>query len=442
MDLFFILRDKKIILPAYFLMDAPAPAWETSKENVKRARRGRKVAVLNARLVARETRSAADAATLKLEQAAHEAAIASYGGDDPLAPWLTYLAWIKASFPVDSDGSVSATLLKVTEEFASDARYTNSKRYVKLWIERAVMHDALALEIFQHMRTKNIGGDLAIFWSGYALVAERGRNFRLADRVFKEGIARGAKPIDTLKKKRRQFDRRYVRYNLNQQAAEEAGVTVDTATADDATVGKAASEGLARLEERRRARESGASRGGRRRNAAALASIPVVREADAENAASARGRGARRRGLGGTRPRQPPPRAQVDADDFQIYTGGDEPAGVTAAAEAGPVPATGAATDNAAPAPAGEWGSCALGAFGDAAERERENQRKVEAWNGATLAKPRTKKAQRASRKAEKKSDDFDIFVEEAALPAAPRAPAVTAAAAVAAAPKLEGKKK
>lgn len=394
---------------------------------------------LTARLVARDARDPADAAALKAQQAAHERAIEEYAGDDPLAPWLAYLTWMKHSFPTDSEGSVAQTLTKVTDLFSSDARYTNSSRYVKLWVERAVIHEKLALEIFQHMHAKNIGGDLAIFWNGYALVAERAQNFLLTDKVFTEGLARGAKPVETLRKKRRQFNRRLVRHTLNRQMADDAAETIDTAVASDAVVGAAASEGIAAIAARKQLRAAG---GGsrRRRNPAALASIPVVAAGDdPENAGRLGGRGGRRsRGLGGTQRAAARRPAQVEVDDFEIYVPGREAASAPVSAAAAAAASAGAAALAPTEAARGEsWGTCVLDKFGDAAERERENERKVEAWNGATLAAPRTRRAQRVALAAAAEHDEFEIFTEAAPVapvaPVTPVAPLPVAPAAVAA---------
>ena len=75
------------------LLDADAPAWETSKENVALRKGGRDVAKLN-----RAFGEVAVADARGAERARLEAALAG----DALEPWLRYVAWLEEAFPSDA----------------------------------------------------------------------------------------------------------------------------------------------------------------------------------------------------------------------------------------------------------------------------------------------------------------------------------------------------
>lgn len=84
------------------MADVDAPAWETSKENVAPRKGGRAVEKLKRTFgaaLANPEKEASDGAAKER----HEAAIAAAtDSEDPLAPWVRYIAWLEETFPTDA----------------------------------------------------------------------------------------------------------------------------------------------------------------------------------------------------------------------------------------------------------------------------------------------------------------------------------------------------
>lgn len=51
-------------------------------------------------------------------------------------------------------------------------------------------------EIFSYMQSNKIGDKVALFWMGWAYVAEKHENYNLADQIFQKGIKKNAEPKD------------------------------------------------------------------------------------------------------------------------------------------------------------------------------------------------------------------------------------------------------
>lgn len=220
---------RKASVPSAFL--EMAHNWETVKENAQPRRRGRAVAKLN--VYAKESAASVNsgrAERLKaqrdqLEAAAAQAwsayrsgdASAGSGGGDPLLPWLRYVKWTEAEYPSRGKGSAYVQLLeRCTRKFKDEERYRNDKRYLRVWIKYA---DALddPTDVFRYLYSNGIGEDLALFYVAWAFVVERAKNYALADKIYTRGKNRLAQPVEELKEKHRQFQRRMSRVAIAAQ---------------------------------------------------------------------------------------------------------------------------------------------------------------------------------------------------------------------------------
>lgn len=143
------------------------------KENIQPLASGRRAAALAGCLTAtpkqREHRLAA--ARRELEE---EAELALENDDDPLAAYLRFVEWTVENYP--QGASVESGLLELLERstraFATDPRYKNDMRYLKLWIQYA-SHVDYPIKIFSYMDTNEIGTAYALFYEEYCNALER-----------------------------------------------------------------------------------------------------------------------------------------------------------------------------------------------------------------------------------------------------------------------------
>lgn len=130
-----------------------------------------------------------------------EAALSRDQSSDPLSVWLKYIKWTKHNFAsaTNQKAQLLPLIERCTRRFKDDERYKNNKKYIKLWLEYSHLSQDSA-EIFQFMHSNQIGHGLALFWRGWAIIAEQQRQFDLVDRIFTEAKAVGAQPMKDLNK--------------------------------------------------------------------------------------------------------------------------------------------------------------------------------------------------------------------------------------------------
>lgn len=62
--------------------------------------------------------------------------IRTYEGDDPLENYYSYISWIEQSYPKHGhEGNFVALLEHCLKTYENDKRYTNDRRFCKLWIK-------------------------------------------------------------------------------------------------------------------------------------------------------------------------------------------------------------------------------------------------------------------------------------------------------------------
>ena len=192
--------------------------------------------------------SGTSAPALATARAAHEASVAAaVGGSDPLAPWLAYVSWMQTAYPA---GGVESGLLpaleRATRSFADDIARANDPAYVRLWMTYA---DLLADpgDVFRYMDARGIGGKTALFYMGWAWLAEHRGDFALADRVYALGAARGAAPADRLRARAREFQRRMYRKLIAAQGSDGGVPSTSAGTSAAAPARQVTSEQLSAL---------------------------------------------------------------------------------------------------------------------------------------------------------------------------------------------------
>lgn len=129
-------------------------------------------------------------------RAGHEAAVAAASVDspsDPLAPSAAYVKWAVGAYPPRSPALLSV-LEGACRRFQDDARYANDARFVRFWVRYADARDD-ALEVFGFMGERGIGSEIGLYYEALATTLEYKRDFERADKVFREGVAKGAKPL-------------------------------------------------------------------------------------------------------------------------------------------------------------------------------------------------------------------------------------------------------
>ncbi|KAH8054445.1 hypothetical protein JL720_14466 [Aureococcus anophagefferens] len=178
-----------------------APVWETSKENVAVRKGGRDVKDLARKfgVVAGPAAGADD------ERARLEAALAT-DSDDPLAPWLAYVAWLERERPTDALAAFEVRE-RCARRFKDDAAYKNDERYVAVWlayVDRLAKPD----DAFKFIHKKKVGETRASFWAAWALHAESQGRFKSAAELYERGAAKDAAPAGVLAAKRAAFDAR------------------------------------------------------------------------------------------------------------------------------------------------------------------------------------------------------------------------------------------
>ncbi|KAF8518360.1 Mad3/BUB1 homology region 1-domain-containing protein [Hysterangium stoloniferum] len=128
---------------------------------------------------------------------------------DPLEVYSRFIAWTLESYPQGQ--SAESGLLELLEEATrklKDRRsYSQDPRYLKLWALYADYVDKPAM-IYAYLLANEIGTDMAQLYEDYAHILERDGRRREADEIYLLGIARRVEPLDHLKKRYSEFQRR------------------------------------------------------------------------------------------------------------------------------------------------------------------------------------------------------------------------------------------
>lgn len=179
-------------------------AIEGQKENIQPVREGRSAAAL-AQIFSMPLSEMKD--SQKVERDQFEELIAQKDDlDDPLDPYLEYIAWVVENFPQgqSAESGLIQLLERCTSEFRDTQYYKDDPRYLKVWMKYIKYSDA-PKEMFIYLARKEIGKTLATFYEEYASYLEVNNKRGQAKEVYETGIALSARPVERLERKYREF---------------------------------------------------------------------------------------------------------------------------------------------------------------------------------------------------------------------------------------------
>jgi hypothetical protein len=191
-----------------------APSWEAQKENAAPLERGRNVASLGLR------QSDIDKQDLTKRVRHYEALVkpsedpkVTQMDNDPLADWLSYIKFYQNSFPSDTRENF-LIIERCLRALAKMKQYNNDDRFVSVCAKYADKTKDPG-QVFRYLHQQKIGARTALFWIAWAFVAEKESDFPFAEKIFEKGISKKAEPLQMLKLRHHQFQRRMSRHWLN-----------------------------------------------------------------------------------------------------------------------------------------------------------------------------------------------------------------------------------
>ncbi len=182
---------------------------ENSKENVLPISGGRNIGTLASRIKLSNVRCQVDQTNLESEIALWEDRIVKNTSEDPLSVWHEYIKWAQQNFTGDKmAGNIVTLLQRCTRKFQCDQRYKNDVRYLQIWIKYIdTVHDPS--DIFAFLEANEIGKDLAITYTSWALVLELKKGmYAEAYSKLEEGQKRRAIPVEQIQNALKQFQHR------------------------------------------------------------------------------------------------------------------------------------------------------------------------------------------------------------------------------------------
>lgn len=130
--------------------------------------------------------------------------------DDPVRVWADYIRWVVKSYPSggsSADSGLIPLLERATRSLMSDRANHQQYQYLDMWIQYSRHVDNRG-QILAWLLANEIGTSSAALYEESAEVAEARGLYEQADRLFKLGIAREAKPLPRLQKRHADFQAR------------------------------------------------------------------------------------------------------------------------------------------------------------------------------------------------------------------------------------------
>ncbi|KAJ7689434.1 Mad3/BUB1 homology region 1-domain-containing protein [Mycena rosella] len=184
---------------------------EAAKENVQPLATGRRATALSAILstphAQRESKLAATRNRLRINV---EIALEDEE-DDPLEAYCHLVNWTVENYP--QGHSAESGLLELLEEATRvlkddrEGRWRGEIKYLKLWLLYASFVEKPTI-IYRFLIANEIGTDFALLYEEFAAVLERDGLRKEADDTYLLGIARRAAPLDHLKARHADFQKR------------------------------------------------------------------------------------------------------------------------------------------------------------------------------------------------------------------------------------------
>ncbi|CAJ1966981.1 unnamed protein product [Cylindrotheca closterium] len=192
-----------------------ATEWEQSKENAAPLRRGRKVETLAPKAFGISNRDKTERVIDKFERLVRpsEDPDVTEMENDPLEHWLSYIKFYQESFPSDTHEQF-LLMERCTRALIKMRQYANDDRFIGVCAKYADKTKEPMI-VFKYLHQEKIGTESALLWIAWAFVAERNNDFQFAEQIFKKGISKNAQPLQLLKTRHRQFERRMSRNWMN-----------------------------------------------------------------------------------------------------------------------------------------------------------------------------------------------------------------------------------
>ncbi|KAI6102091.1 Mad3/BUB1 homology region 1-domain-containing protein [Pisolithus sp. B1] len=128
--------------------------------------------------------------------------------EDPLTAYDDFIKWTARAFSEHDPNSGLVQLLEETvRKFKDDARYSGDLRYLKVWCSYAKVVEKPSV-VYAYLVKREIGCVYALLWEEYAIALEKEGRRAEADKAFRAGISRSARPLERLKRRYRDFQSR------------------------------------------------------------------------------------------------------------------------------------------------------------------------------------------------------------------------------------------
>ena len=184
-------------------------AIEHSKENIEPIPRGRSAIALAKAFQQPTSPQDRHSVQATLRAQFEKDLVSANELDDPLEVWLKYIKWTDETFPQgqSTESGIARLLERCTEQFKNDKQYKSDPRYLRVWLAYSTYSDS-PLEIFAFLQRNEIGQELALYYEEYTAVLEKMNRKRKADEVFQMGLLAEARPLDRLRRRYTEFQRR------------------------------------------------------------------------------------------------------------------------------------------------------------------------------------------------------------------------------------------
>lgn len=260
-------------------VSSATPVWEQSKENAAPLERGRNVASLNRRFGGQPVGALSSAMsendvrqkmeeyekTVRPSEAPHVTDVED--GEDPLAHWLVYIKYYQETFPADTNQQFLLTE-RCVRALVKMKHYSNDDRFIGVCAKYADKTKDPG-QVFKYLHHQKVGACTALFWIAWAFVAEKDNDFPFAEKIFKKGISKNAQPLQMLKLRHQQFQRRMSRHWLNSSTTNGEEMNMDEYDDGSGGPSRATLGRISREKLRRNDRSAGSGRpGGPRRHLA------------------------------------------------------------------------------------------------------------------------------------------------------------------------------
>jgi hypothetical protein len=192
------------------------PAWEQTKENAAPLQRGRNISALEraAALSPEETEQKIKQFEnlVRLSEPPHVTEMEN----DPLGHWLEYIKYYQSAFPSDTREQF-LLMERCTRALVKMRQYADDDRLIGVCAKYADKTKE-PRQVFKYLHQQKVGTNSALFWITWAYVAEKDGDFPFAEQIFKKGVSKDAQPLQMLRLRHKQFQRRMSRHWLNASA--------------------------------------------------------------------------------------------------------------------------------------------------------------------------------------------------------------------------------